>query len=158
MYCETYPSLEGNTEEFNFNIPLLIMISCICIVTRWGIYDEPELGGNPEGKAPGIYWGLRLYFIVNPDLSHNADNLNYNSSIDLLEGSIFTVPCEVLGRGFFRLAGSFPYISRQGMTSLDLCLQLIPSGQGNQPWRRQPALAGLASPRDHRREAGGHWR
>ena len=28
--------------------------------------------------------------------------------------------------------------------------------QGNQPWRRQPALAGLASPRNHRREAGGH--
>ena len=65
-----------------------------------------------------------------------------------------TVPSKVWGRGFFRCAGSFPYISRQGMTSLDLCLQLIPSGQGNRPRRRQPALAGLASPRTHGREAG----
>ena len=69
----------------------------------------------------------------------------------------FTVSCKVLGRGFFRRAGSFPYISRQGMTSLDLCLQLIPSGQGNQPRCRQPALAGLGSPRYHRK-GGGHWR
>jgi hypothetical protein len=57
-----------------------------------------------------------------------------------------TVLCKVLGMGFFRHAGSFPSISRQGMTSLDLCLQLIPSGQGNQPRHRQPALAGLALP------------
>ena len=57
-----------------------------------------------------------------------------------------TVPCKVLGRGFFHRAGSFAYISRQGMTSLELCLQLIPSGQGNQPRRQQPALAGYASP------------
>ena len=139
-----------------------------------------------------------------------------------------TVSCKVLGRGFFRRAGSSPYISRQWRTSrgggplvishkcwliswlisaprppmhflhktfpgtsdkishcakfhssswliswlpksdlcettersppLDLCLQLILSGQGNQPRPRQPALAGLASPRHHRREAGGHWR
>ena len=44
-----------------------------------------------------------------------------------------TVPCGARGRGFFRRADSFAYISRQWMTSLDLCLQLIPSGQGNQP-------------------------
>ena len=67
-----------------------------------------------------------------------------------------TVPYKVQGRGFFRRADSFAYISRQGMTSLDLCLQLISPGQGNQWPRRQPALAGLASPRDHWREAGGH--
>ena len=42
----------------------------------------------------------------------------------------FTVPCKVLGRDCFRRAASITYISRQGMTSLDLCLQLIPSGQG----------------------------
>ena len=64
-----------------------------------------------------------------------------------------TVPCGARGRGFFRRADSFVYISRQRMISLDLCL---PSGQGNQPRRRKPALAGLASPRHHRREAGGH--
>ena len=69
-----------------------------------------------------------------------------------------TVRCEARGRGFFCCADSLAYISRLGMTSLDLCLQLIPPGQGNQPRRRQPALAGLASPRNHRREAGGHWR
>ena len=63
-----------------------------------------------------------------------------------------TVPYKVQGRGFFRRADSFAYISRQGMTSLDLCLQLIPPGQGNQPQRRQPALPGLTSPHDHRRE------
>ena len=40
-------------------------------------------------------------------------------------------------------AGAPRLISRQWMTSLDLCL---PSGQGSQPRRRQPALAGLASP------------
>ena len=57
---------------------------------------------------------------------------------------------------FFRRAGSFTYITRQGMTSLDLYLQLIPHGQGKQLRCRQPALDGLASPRDHRKEAGGH--
>ena len=40
---------------------------------------------------------------------------------------------KVQGRGIFRRAGSFTYISRKGMTSLYLCLQLIPSGQGDQP-------------------------
>ena len=29
VYCEIYPSLEGNTEVFNFNIPLLRMIYCV---------------------------------------------------------------------------------------------------------------------------------
>ena len=58
----------------------------------------------------------------------------------------------VLGRGFFRRTSSFTYISRQGMTLLDFCLQLIPPGQGNQTRRRQPALAGLPSPRNK----GGH--
>ena len=67
-----------------------------------------------------------------------------------------TVLCEAQGRGFFRRADSFFYISRYGMTSLDLCLQLIPPGQGNQPRRRQLALAGLASTRHLWREAGGH--
>ena len=67
-----------------------------------------------------------------------------------------TVPCKVLGRGVFCCAGSFPYINSQRMTSLHLCLQLIPSGQGNQPRRRQPALGGLALPRHHQREAGVH--
>ena len=38
----------------------------------------------------------------------------------------------------FRHAGSFIFISRQGMISLDLCLQLIPSGQRNQPQRLAP--------------------
>ena len=40
LYCEIYPLLEGNTEELNFNIPLLRIIYCICIVTRGGIYCE----------------------------------------------------------------------------------------------------------------------
>ena len=26
VYCEMYPSLQGNTEEFDFSIPLLRMI------------------------------------------------------------------------------------------------------------------------------------
>ena len=76
-----------------------------------------------------------------------------------------TVPCKVLGRGFFRHAGSFIYISRQGMTSHDLCLQLITSGQENQPWRRQPNLWIVGTrfllPRHHLREAAGtgaRWR
>ena len=71
---------------------------------------------------------------------------------------LFTVSCKVWGRGFFRRADSFAFISRQGMTSLDLCLQLIPSGQRNPPRRQQPVLAGLASPHHLWREAGGHWR
>ena len=33
--------------------------------------------------AQGISRGLKLYFIVYPDLSHNTDILNYNSSIFL---------------------------------------------------------------------------
>ena len=45
------------------------------------MYPEPE--GNPEGEAKGISWGLRLYFTLYPDLSHNTDILNYDSSIVL---------------------------------------------------------------------------
>ena len=58
---------------------------------RGGIYNEikPEPEGNPEGKAQGFSRGLRLYFIVFPDSSHNTDILNYNSSIDLPGRSIW---------------------------------------------------------------------
>ena len=57
----------------------------MCIVMREGMYTEikPELEGNPEGEAQGISRGLRLYFIVYPDMNHNKDILNYNSSIVL---------------------------------------------------------------------------
>ena len=47
---------------------------------------EPKV--NPEGEAQGIFQGLRLYFIVFHDLSHNTDILNYKSSIDLPRRSI----------------------------------------------------------------------
>ena len=58
---------------------------CIGIETRGGIYGEiwPEPEGNPESKARGISRGLRLYFTVYPDSSHNTDIVNYNSSIFL---------------------------------------------------------------------------
>ena len=48
-------------------------------MTRGGIYGEiyPEQEENPEGGAQGISWGLRLYFTVYPDLSHNTDILNF---------------------------------------------------------------------------------
>ena len=36
-----------------------------------------------EGKARGISRGVRLYFTVYPDLSHNTEILNYISSIVL---------------------------------------------------------------------------
>ena len=50
--------------------------------TEYGeIYPKPE--GNLEGEAQGISRGLRLYFTAYPDLSHNTDILNYNSSIVL---------------------------------------------------------------------------
>ena len=51
---------------------------CNCIVTRGGVYDEisPEPKGNPEGGARGISRGLRRYFIVYPDSSHNTVILN----------------------------------------------------------------------------------
>ena len=69
---------------------------------------------------------------------------------------LYCTPCSLPCRaGAFSVAPLCPpLISRQWMTSLDLCL---PSGQGSQPRRRQPALAGLASPRHHRREPKGHW-
>ena len=44
---------------------------------------QPEMKRNPEGKGQGISLGLRLYFTVYPDLSHNTDILNYNLSIVL---------------------------------------------------------------------------
>ena len=37
---------------------------------------------SPKGNLEGKAGGLRLYFIVFPDLSHNTDILNYNFSID----------------------------------------------------------------------------
>ena len=48
-------------------------------MTREGIYGkiEPEHEGNPEGGDQGISRGLRLYFTVYPDLSHNTDILNF---------------------------------------------------------------------------------
>ena len=108
--------------------------------------------------------GTQFSFIKSVQTIILLYNSMFTTVVDVTElGPVYpiqlnTVPCEARGRGFFRRADSFVYISRQGMTSLDLCLQLIPPGQGNQPRRRQPALAGLASPRNHRREAGGHWR
>ena len=57
--------------------------------------------GNPEGKAQGISWGLRLYFIVYPDSSQNTDIFNYNSSIflpgDQYGKSWFSVLLQQLG-------------------------------------------------------------
>ena len=54
-------------------------LHCICIMTRGGIYGEilPEHEGNPEGGARWISRGLRLYFTVYPNLSHNTDILNF---------------------------------------------------------------------------------
>ena len=57
-----------------------------------------------------------------------------------------TVPCEARVRGFFGRADSIVYISRQGMTSLDLCLQLIPPAAGTS-W---PGLAPQLSDRSWR--------
>ena len=52
-------------------------------MTRGGTYGEisPELEGNTEGEAQGIFRLLRLYFTLYPDSSHATDILNYNSSI-----------------------------------------------------------------------------
>ena len=44
--------------------------------------------GKSRGKAWGISQGLRLYFIVFPDSSHNSGILNFKSSIDLPGRSI----------------------------------------------------------------------
>ena len=38
--CEIYHLLKNNMIQFNFNIPLLIMIYCIRIRTRQGIYYQ----------------------------------------------------------------------------------------------------------------------
>ena len=67
-----------------------VSASCICIVMRGGIYYEISLEpeGNPKVKALWISLGLRLYFIVCPDSSHNTDILNCNSSITLPVRSI----------------------------------------------------------------------
>ena len=42
-------------------------------------HDEisPEPSGNPSGSALGISLGLRRYFIVYPDSSHNTVILNF---------------------------------------------------------------------------------
>ena len=76
---------------------------CICIETRVGIYGEiwPEPEGNPEGKAQGISRGLRLYFTVYPNSSHNTDILNYNSSIVLPGRALFEelILCIALAAG-----------------------------------------------------------
>ena len=64
------------------------------------------------------------------------------------EGTTLCIQMEFADEGTFE-----DFMIRE---AFDLCLQLIPPGQGNQPRRQQPALAGLASPRDHLRESGGH--
>ena len=52
---------------------------------RWNIAKGK---GNPEGEAQGISRGLRLYFIVHPNLSETTDILNYSSNLDLPGRSI----------------------------------------------------------------------
>ena len=101
----------------------------------YSTFWSPRLYQLHWSLAPGFpfyyqcFPGQRL----NISLSHHGKKYIYLGHTVLCEGRV---------RGFFRRASSFPYISRQGMTSLDLCLQLIPPGQGNQPRHRQPT-AGL---------------
>ena len=38
----------------------------------------PKNNENPKGGVQGIFWGLRLYFTVYADLSHNTDNIDFN--------------------------------------------------------------------------------
>ena len=54
-----------------------LWFNCICITTRGGMFGKntPAQVGNPEGGAQGISQGLRLYFTVYADLSHNTDIL-----------------------------------------------------------------------------------
>ena len=65
---------------------------------RWNI---AWARGKSQGQAQRISRGLRLYFIVYPDSSHNIEILNYNSSNDLpgrskLEELIFSCPEQLL--------------------------------------------------------------
>ena len=47
-------------------------------MTQVKIYGEIKPGkGNPEGGAQGIFLGLRLYFTMYPNLSHNIDILHF---------------------------------------------------------------------------------
>ena len=69
MYCEIYPSLRGNTEEFDFSILLLRMIYC----------DTPHhtvTGACHTGTvhctvdaAPGLVHGDSLHHPLPPRLS-----------------------------------------------------------------------------------------
>ena len=81
---------------------------CICILTRGGIRGEisPEYKVNPEGGALGISRGLRLYFSVYPNSSHNTVIINlkkYNSSIVLTGRSILVeyIPFALASGGIF---------------------------------------------------------
>ena len=73
------------------------LLNVFFIVTKEGIYNEiyTKPKGISEGEAQGISQGLRLYFIVFPDLSHNTDILNNNSSIDLPIGRVDSLYCSV---------------------------------------------------------------
>ena len=137
--------------------------------TRAQLKDEKVREREEKAKIKEVERLRPLIEELTSEKNHNWDmrlvieelKADKDQKLEIVEDCLeflVTVPCKARGRGFFSRADSFVYISRQGMTSLDLCLQLIPPGQGNQPRRQQPALAGLASPCYHRREAGGHLR
>ena len=48
-------------------------------MNRGVIYGKilPEPEGNVEGRARGIFQGLRLFFAVYSDSSHNTDLINF---------------------------------------------------------------------------------
>ena len=58
VYCEIYPLLEGNTEEFNFNIPYLSPFQARLLIS-WSVEDNtdicPSLMEIPlaSGSLPG---------------------------------------------------------------------------------------------------------
>ena len=80
MFCVLGYTLvqEGNIEKVNFQYtPFKNNVLYLYYDERRDLRWNIEHKGNPEGEARGISWGLRLYFTVYPDLSHNTDILNF---------------------------------------------------------------------------------
>ena len=78
--------------------------------------------------ARGIYQGLRLYFIVYPDSSHNTEILNYNSIIDHLGDQYWKSWFSVLLRQQLGNTGKYCPVDRAIMESLILILYCLVIG------------------------------
>ena len=73
-YCEIYPSLEGNTLEFNFNIPYLRMKYCLVMLI---LTDRSFVVNWLQGIAIVADFFISNHFVCNGQWTYHLKVLHY---------------------------------------------------------------------------------